>query len=433
MSEISSKQTDLLKELRRSCEVLEKLGKIDLSSIVGEIGDDEEWTYDNILRHPKKVSYDTELENALCFNSWEEWVTLTVDEFLDLGEAAVVGVLHGHKWCRTKHVSYFYLDENNLDSYIFAAYGFMGEYDFECKEIEYNGNEYMVSIANGLTPFAVCIEREGELEDFNSSFHYSNLFVHVDHDTRALDEDIVQIAKAYLFEVSVCTRFVFSFGDYAVFSDADSQDVDMPKDLEVVDGKKIMRMNMPDLSRGMSEIMTMYHEGLVTKIEQASYLSMIRCIEHVSATVIRLQSHLEIKKKLALPEVFRPTAKYIDSIIEESARYASIRKSDSESLKMTVDMCCDWDMLMHMTTGPVADFLGIKIPVEKSGRKQAIAKIGECLSATRNSLVHAKANYEETGKEYPNDRLGEVLAVAKYVALQAIRWYSRLPEHDRIV
>ncbi|MFT6906767.1 MAG: hypothetical protein ACJAS1_003437, partial [Oleiphilaceae bacterium] len=52
---------------------------------------------------------------------------------------------------------------------------------------------------------------------------------------------------------------------------------------------------------------------------------------------------------------------------------------------------------------------------------------------TRNNVVHAKSNFDKAGDEIASEEeFVELNTFMKEACSQSIRWYSRLPEHQKI-
>jgi hypothetical protein len=66
-------------------------------------------------------------------------------------------------------------------------------------------------------------------------------------------------------------------------------------------------------------------------------------------------------------------------------------------------------------------------------KEEALAQLGASLYATRNRIAHAKANYEPTGEECPDEQLASYARCAKLAAQQAVRWYHSRSEDARVV
>ena len=63
------------------------------------------------------------------------------------------------------------------------------------------------------------------------------------------------------------------------------------------------------------------------------------------------------------------------------------------------------------------------------GIQKGIAAI---LYATRNSIVHAKSNFNPTGNEWKTEELSEGNVVMEIIARSIINWNERLAEGFRI-
>src|SRR5204863_2412647 len=70
---------------------------------------------------------------------------------------------------------------------------------------------------------------------------------------------------------------------------------------------------------------------------------------------------------------------------------------------------------------------------KKAEAEACFKKLAEVIVATRNQVAHAKSNYSPQGTEAnPADppRFNEFLRFAEE---QTIRWYNRLPNHQKIL
>jgi hypothetical protein len=59
-------------------------------------------------------------------------------------------------------------------------------------------------------------------------------------------------------------------------------------------------------------------------------------------------------------------------------------------------------------------------------------QIAGILYSTRNSIVHAKSNYEETGNELKEDELVEANDMMDVIVHSIINWNERQPEGYRV-
>jgi hypothetical protein len=66
-------------------------------------------------------------------------------------------------------------------------------------------------------------------------------------------------------------------------------------------------------------------------------------------------------------------------------------------------------------------------------KEEALTELGASLYATRNRTAHAKANYESTGEECPEEQLTDFVECVKLAAQQAVRWYHSRAEDARVL
>lgn len=286
-------------------------------------------------------------------------------------------------------------------------------------KVTLDGHELSVGLVRASLHFVLTMLQRGYFYDkYMPPLSGDELFLEVQHPSAIKANKASEVGYAYLFELSSLLDLRFSL------SPRPSSQHEYP-DSDEIEGIKnqAQRLRPLLLGAGLGPLLREFHRGTVSQDAETSLVCFVKCIEYVSATVVRERQYDDIRKRLQSPLALSPTAAYIDDLLalfEENRIFTK----DHEALKLTVDRCCDPILLSQYAPKCVASLCAIKSSSKAADRKGALADLSACLSATRNLLAHAKANYELTGKECPSDQLPQLVACARIAAEQCVRWYA---------
>lgn len=161
---------------------------------------------------------------------------------------------------------------------------------------------------------------------------------------------------------------------------------------------------------------------------EISILYFSKVIEYVSETVVRSKITEVGRKALTSNRVMMPDANFIKEL-QEIFRDNSF-KSDSESMELTVQSCCYINDLVLVMPQYIEN--KFKKYRQKSDL-DALSYLASCISATRNNIAHAKANYCATGNEIPEEHYKGLANLMRVICQQCIRWYAAQSPSMRIV
>lgn len=244
-----------------------------------------------------------------------------------------------------------------------------------------------------------------------------DLFIEIIHNGKLDRNDALEVVYAYLFEVSSSLRLQFELRPRPT-DDGEVPDDDELDELE----RGLGRLRPLILGPGLGTLHREFHRGTIATEPETAVLAYVKCLEHVSATVVREKQYDDLLRRLMNPVALNPTAAYMDGLMElcEENR---IYIKDFEALRLTVEKCCDCDEFLELLPQSLRARLpsSIKKPAD---RRQVLVEFAATLSATRNEHAHSKANYDRTGKECPAEHLRDLAECARVAAVQCIRWYS---------
>jgi hypothetical protein len=372
------------------------------------------------------ITRDTPIEHCRLASTDEYSQTIKVGDLIDWASILQRYKLKKRTYLRMETKTLFYVHGEGADAYSLACAIRDGKTNvFQTIKIE--GESYAASVICGFTPFALFIEKEGENDStYCASFYDITTYLEVNHPESALPETVEALANALLFELGSGGGPYLSINPYPSMMDIDIYDHD--------DAGSCPKIKMRPLKTGLGlkDLHELFLAGCSANPAEYALIHFVKVIEYVSATVVRMSRHDALRRRLSTKTALSPDATFLDglaALLEEQR----IFNKDSEAIKLTIQTCCDPVVLAEEAPTFLKQLRGLRFSDDPKLRKVAVEEFSACLSATRNQLSHAKANYALTGTECPSDGLVELTACAKTAAEQAIRWYAALPEHARVV
>ena len=192
---------------------------------------------------------------------------------------------------------------------------------------------------------------------------------------------------------------------------------------------------------GNSQLIKLYKQAKSTEDSEIKFLQYYKILEYISPLVAKLNAYDKLNKRLDLLASSTRDYKYLDTIFSVTRKYDLDVKDDylAESvIKTCVDVSPLWELIPERLQKQMkktflsgkSDICVDELKEEQLGSLQK--QIAKMLYATRNSIVHAKSNYEPIGYELEGDELINGNRMMDVVALSIIQWNERQPESFRI-
>ena len=166
------------------------------------------------------------------------------------------------------------------------------------------------------------------------------------------------------------------------------------------------------------------------------FLNFYKVLEFFSPVAANLETYNLMRMKLDSAVINE--AEYIKDIIDLAVN-SKDRFTDEGLIITSFNKCFDFIGLSGLL--PISIIKNIKktLQIEKidyslNDEKNVSAKkiAARIIYSTRNQIVHAKSNFSIKGNEVPTSELDQLNEFMKASASQAIRWYSRLPNHQKL-
>jgi hypothetical protein len=256
---------------------------------------------------------------------------------------------------------------------------------------------------------------------------YLDSFIEIRGDKLDLEE-CRAICKALIFEMNCISGVVVTpQPNSAVTFDYDAYDKHVE---EIREQLKIFCQVEKSLliCKDTEKVIDIYNKANSCNDYEMSILFFSKAIEYVSETVVRSAVTEMGRKALSSNRAMMPDANFIRELQELFQKHSF--KSDSESMNLTIQTCCYINDLLPLIP------LHIQNKFEKHRQKSdqdALGFLASCVSATRNNIAHAKANYRFTGNEIPEEFYDTFTGLMRVICQQCIRWYAAQSPSMRIV
>ena len=238
-----------------------------------------------------------------------------------------------------------------------------------------------------------------------------------------------ELINSYIFEVADSINIAISFSKirnpiydfYDATAEIDEDGIQALRDLEPY-----------------NEAMKFFISAIQINDPELKFLNFYKVLEHFSPIAVNIEANELMRKKLDAPKNSFENGDYIRSIFE-LANSMKDRFNDEDLMIASFNTCFDFVGLF--TKLPPSLIKKIKKNIQEKELKYSTNKqkiitasniAGKIIYKTRNKVVHAKSNFTLTGEEINLPEFNELNNFMKEASSQAIRWYSRQPNHLKL-
>jgi hypothetical protein len=238
-------------------------------------------------------------------------------------------------------------------------------------------------------------------------------------------------------EQSLIDSFIFEVSDSTGIALSKSEihcPVDDGIDIEETDKVDGLRELIPS-----NEAMRYFVSAVQIEDPELKFLSFYKVLEHFSPVALKLESHELMRMKLDSPRSDFDKGDFIKSIFELSNSVQS-RYCDEELIKSSFSKCFDLIGLFEKLPKKLKTTIKKQLKAQDINYTLDLQKaaticnmVAKVVYKTRNSVVHAKSNFDKSGDEIVSSAdFDDLNNFMKDACSQTIRWYSRLPEYQKI-
>jgi len=244
--------------------------------------------------------------------------------------------------------------------------------------------------------------------------------------TNEEEEDLV---KSYLFEIAD------SSGISLKYSQIHNPDFDYEAFEREMKEKAVE--NLRDLE-SYNEGMRLFLSALQIEDPQLKLLNFYKILEHFAPVVVNIEGNELMRKKLDTAQSQKLDGDFIRSIFDLARTYED-KFRDEELIKSifneSFDFIGPFKYLPDSIKKKVKSQINLQnLSYDTDSEKVSIASnmVSKILYATRNRVVHSKSNFSTNGNECPMSDLNKFNEFLRNATSQTIRWYSRLPQHQKL-
>jgi len=257
-------------------------------------------------------------------------------------------------------------------------------------------------------------------EDYQDPLSYTAVEILYKDQNKRLDNDqSSKLVDSFLFELADSHELNFNKIMFFKYDDSENEAVFNIKN------KEFLLKPLENYNDGMR----LYNAALQVADPELKLLSLYKVFEYFTPIVFSLEVNEALRKKLDSRKALSPDGNFLKSIFELSLGFDS-RKNDKQLMRSLFSTCLDMVELTPLL--PISLRRAVEYNAKKNILESYAQDIAETLVATRNQVAHAKSNYELTGKECPTKDIVEFNKFLKAAAAGVIRWYNRLPEHQKL-
>lgn len=175
-----------------------------------------------------------------------------------------------------------------------------------------------------------------------------------------------------------------------------------------------------------NEAMQLFLAASTVSEVELRYLSFYKVIEYFGPVVFKMERNEALRKKLDSPEAGNPDATFLESLHSLTLSLKD-RSSDDKIPQFVIEKCVDFLDIAKLL--PPSLQKPLTYSSQKTEIEAHIKNVGAIMYSTRNKVAHAKSNYSKVGNEIAGNELEALIRFTEAVAVRAIRWYNRLPQH----
>ena len=187
-------------------------------------------------------------------------------------------------------------------------------------------------------------------------------------------------------------------------------------------------------------MMKLYKQAFAAEDEEIKFLQYYKIIEYISPIVAKLSAYDKLNKRLDFLATSCRNHEYLDSIFSITRKYDQDLKDDYLAISV-IQTCVDILPLWQFVPERLRKRIRKNLSLKRDGLDDTISdeqlaslqkQIARMLYATRNSIVHAKSNYEPNGYELEDDELEDGNKMMDMITMSIIQWNERQPEIYKI-
>jgi hypothetical protein len=386
--------------------------------------------YDELIFSEDRIKEILEEEEEIetidyNFPGEDEYTSLEPKELFELEKEIKSIKIINNGYIKTNLRSYYIVSlTDSEDEYILRTF-------HEIKECLTNGIKINLLEQSMIVGLAATKLDEYDKDYWGTASQYLVIEVIYENKEKILsNEKELELINSYIFEVADSTGFSLSFSEI-------KNPVDDHYSYEEDNEEQNPTHSLRELEP-YNEGMNLFVSAIQIKDPELKFLNFYKVLEHFSPIAVNIEANELMRKKLDAPKSSFEDGDFIRSIFE-LANSMRDRFNDEDLIKASFNMCIDivglFDKLPESIRKKIKKHIGASELTYGIDKQKIITSsniASKIIYKTRNKVVHAKSNFNLTGEEIDSNEFAQLNVFMKDASSQAIRWYSRQPNHLKL-
>lgn len=372
----------------------------------------------------KEIIDDNEDVNGIDFSfpGEHDYVSIEPTELLELADEIKSIKIIENNYIKTNHRSYYIVAATDSEeNHVLSEYS-------DIKTTHKDGIKINLLTESIIVGLAATKLGEYDKDYWGTYSQYFSIEIIYDKVENILTkEKEIDILNSFIFEVADST------GIALVFSEIRNPIDDYYEHEETEDENYSLRELEP-----YNEGMKLFVSAVQIKDPELKFLNFYKVLEHFAPIAVNIEANELMRKKLDAPKSSFEDGDYIRSIFE-LANSMRDKSNDEDLIKASFLSCFDFVGLFNKLPDSIKkkikkhlNLAEITYAVDKQNINTASNIAAKIIYKTRNKVVHAKSNFSLAGDEVSLDEFNNLNDFMKEACSQAIRWYSRQPNHHKL-
>jgi hypothetical protein len=360
-------------------------------------------------------------ELPYCFPGEGDYVYIEINEFFRICDEIKHINIVNRGYVKTNLHNYYIVGLSNLeDEVVLRDYHNIQTIDEKTFSIRLVNESFIVGLA------AVDLDAYEENLDIGAITSYLAIEIVYSNEKERLDfKEEKKIIESYIFEIADSTGIALFFSEMN-----GSEHYDLEAFEEGLNYTEHLRKLEP-----YNDGMKLFVSAIQINDLELKFFNFYKVLEHFSPIAANLEANELMRKKLDAPRSAFENGDFIRSIFDLAISIKD-KFNDEDLIKTCFNICFDFVGLYKLLPESIKKKIKQQLKIQEltySTNQQKILSAAnltaKIIYKTRNMVVHAKSNFKSTGEEIQNKELLQLNVFMKAASSQAIRWYSRQPNH----
>lgn len=362
-----------------------------------------------------------------------ESIAYKQDQFLDYMSDISSFRKINNSTVRTKHVRQTIIDTPRHGS----------EYiEKRLMQYAYRGNNYEVRVVNQPFLIGLCNSKEQNCDDNYFIFPcsgYLAIELKYSDENKLPKEEEESVIERVLYDL---TQKIGMAVYVSTFIDANEIASQIEEEYLSVGEEDTVEVIETSSLHKASGLLNLYRQAKEIVNPEIAYLHYYKMIEHVSPAVAKKNAFASINNHLNLAASVPRDYNYMNTMLNIASQYRDDQKDDF-LMQSVIQTCIDVKPTFHCLPENLQKLIKHNLNIDENADIETVAldpsqekslkrQVANILYVTRNSIVHAKANYVPSGLECTVEDLGGVNSMMDSIALTLIEWNEAQPDYLRV-